>query len=441
EILQHPTLTAEELTQDEDVLDTWFSSWLWPIAVFDGIRFPDNKEITYYYPTNDLVTAPEILFFWVARMIMAGQEYRQAVPFHNVYLTGIVRDKLGRKMSKSLGNSPDPLMLIAKYGADGVRMGMLLTSPAGNDLPFDESLCEQGRNFCNKVWNALRLIKGWEIDHSLAQPEGNRAAVDWFDAKFNHALHFIDEQYEKYRLSDALMAVYKLIWDDFCSWYLEMIKPGYQLPVDATTYTATLFFMDRLMRVLHPFMPFLTEEIWQSLEPRSARESIMVAEMPVAVKYDERLLEQFEIAAEVIQAIRAVRLEKNLPFKETLQLFVKKNVDAPVFTFDPLIIKLCNLESLKYVEEKVDGASSFIISSTEFYLPLSGHIDVEAELKRLQEELEYTRGFLKSVEKKLSNARFVANAPVQVVEMERKKQEDAQNRILVLEQQITTWKS
>ncbi|NCD41113.1 MAG: valine--tRNA ligase [Bacteroidia bacterium] len=440
-LLQRPTLTAEELTQDEDVLDTWFSSWLWPIAVFDGIRFPDNKEISYYYPTNDLVTAPEILFFWVARMIMAGQEYRQAVPFHNVYLTGIVRDKLGRKMSKSLGNSPDPLMLIAKYGADGVRMGMLLTSPAGNDLPFDESLCEQGRNFCNKVWNALRLIKGWEIDHSLAQPEGNRAAVDWFDAKFNHALHFIDEQYEKYRLSDALMAVYKLIWDDFCSWYLEMIKPGYQLPVDATTYTATLFFMDRLMRVLHPFMPFLTEEIWQSLEPRSARESIMVAEMPVAVKYDERLLEQFEIAAEVIQAIRAVRLEKNLPFKETLQLFVKKNVDAPVFTFDPLIIKLCNLESLKYVEEKVDGASSFIISSTEFYLPLSGHIDVEAELKRLQEELEYTRGFLKSVEKKLSNARFVANAPVQVVEMERKKQEDAQNRISVLEQQIFTWKS
>jgi valyl-tRNA synthetase len=431
-----PDLKAEDLTQDEDVLDTWFSSWLWPISVFDGIRYPENEEIKYYYPTNDLVTAPEILFFWVARMIMAGQEYRNDIPFKNVYLTGIVRDKLGRKMSKSLGNSPDPILLMEKYGADGVRMGMLLTSPAGNDLPFDESLCEQGRNFSNKVWNALRLVKGWEIDENIPQPDTNVIAVKWFEARFNSTLKFIDEQFEKYRLSDALMAIYKLVWDDFCSWYLEMIKPAYQKPVDRKTLDATIAVFDKLMRVVHPFMPFLTEEIWHLIDERKEGESIMVAEMPVAEPYDEQLLIQFEAAAEAIQSVRSIRKEKNIPFKDQIQLFVKKNNESADITFDPVVTKLCNLSELTYVDEKVEDALSFILHSTEFYIPLTESVDIEAEIAKLEEELRYTEGFLKSVEKKLSNERFVNNAPEQVVAMERKKQEDAQNKIAVIREQL-----
>jgi len=431
-----PELKAEDLTQDEDVLDTWFSSWLWPISVFDGIRYPENEEIKYYYPTNDLVTAPEILFFWVARMIMAGQEYRNDIPFKNVYLTGIVRDKLGRKMSKSLGNSPDPILLMEKYGADGVRMGMLLTSPAGNDLPFDESLCEQGRNFSNKVWNALRLVKGWEIDESIPQPDTSVVAVKWFEARFNSTLKFIDEQFEKYRLSDALMAIYKLVWDDFCSWYLEMIKPAYQKPIDRKTLDATIAIFDKLMRVVHPFMPFLTEEIWQLIKDRKEGESIMVAEMPQPEAFDEQLLKQFETAAEAIQSVRSIRKEKNIPFKDEIQLFVKKNNESADLTFDPVVKKLCNLSELTYVDEKVDDALSFILHSTEFYIPLTESVDIEAEIAKLEEELKYTEGFLKSVEKKLSNERFVDNAPEQVVAMERKKQEDAQNKIAVIREQL-----
>jgi len=431
-----PELKAEDLTQDEDVLDTWFSSWLWPISVFDGIRYPENEEIKYYYPTNDLVTAPEILFFWVARMIMAGQEYRNDIPFKNVYLTGIVRDKLGRKMSKSLGNSPDPILLMEKYGADGVRMGMLLTSPAGNDLPFDESLCEQGRNFSNKVWNALRLVKGWEIDESIPQPDTSVVAVKWFEARFNSTLKFIDEQFEKYRLSDALMAIYKLVWDDFCSWYLEMIKPAYQKPIDRKTLDATIAIFDKLMRVVHPFMPFLTEEIWQLIKDRKEGESIMVAEMPQPEAFDEQLLKQFETAAEAIQSVRSIRKEKNIPFKDEIQLFVKKNNESAELTFDPVVKKLCNLSELTYVDEKVDNALSFIFHSTEFYIPLTESVDIEAEIAKLEEELKYTEGFLKSVEKKLSNERFVNNAPEQVVAMERKKQEDAQNKIAVIREQL-----
>ena len=435
-----PELTADDLTQDEDVLDTWFSSWLWPISVFDGIRYPDNEEVNYYYPTNDLVTAPEILFFWVARMIMAGETYRKDVPFHNVYLTGIVRDKLGRKMSKSLGNSPDPILLMEKYGADGVRMGMLLTSPAGNDLPFDESLCEQGRNFSNKVWNALRLVKGWEVDNTLEQPDTARVAIEWFEAKFNSTLKFIDEQYDKYRLSDALMAIYKLVWDDFCSWYLEMIKPAYQHPIDNATLEATITVFDKLMRVMHPFMPFLSEEIWHLLKDRAEGESIMVCDMPVAGDYSEELLQQFDHAAEAIQAIRSVRKEKNIPFKEQIDLFIKKNNEAADLTFDPIISKLCNLNKLEYVNEKVEDALSIILHATEFYIPLTESVDVDAEIAKLEEELKYTRGFLTSVEKKLSNDRFVNNAPEKVVAMERRKQEDAQNKIAVIEQQLASLK-
>ncbi len=431
-----PDLKADDLTQDEDVLDTWFSSWLWPISVFDGIRYPENEEIKYYYPTNDLVTAPEILFFWVARMIMAGSEYRNDIPFKNVYLTGIVRDKLGRKMSKSLGNSPDPIMLMEKYGADGVRMGMLLTSPAGNDLPFDESLCEQGRNFSNKVWNALRLVKGWEVDESLEQPETNAIAVRWFNAKFNNTLKFIDEQYDKYRLSDALMAIYKLVWDDFCSWYLEIIKPAYQKPIDKKTLDETTAIFDKLMRVVHPFMPFLTEEIWHLITERQDGESVMVAEMPNAEDFDAAILLQFESAAEAIQSVRSIRKEKNIPFKDPIQLFIKKNNQRADATFDSVIVKLCNLSELTYVEEKIDDAISFILHSTEFYIPLTESVDVEAEIEKLEEEFKYTKGFLVSVEKKLSNERFVNNAPEKVVAMEKKKLNDAQNKIAVIEEQL-----
>jgi len=432
-----PDLKLEDLKQDEDVLDTWFSSWLWPISVFDGIRIPDNEDIKYYYPTNDLVTAPEILFFWVARMIMAGLEYRGEIPFKNVYLTGIVRDQQGRKMSKQLGNSPDPIELIEKYGADGVRVGMLLTSPAGNDLPFNEVLCEQGRNFSNKVWNALRLVKGWKVDESLEQPDYGKASVKWFESRLNAAIKNIDEQFSKYRISDALMAVYKLIWDDFCSWYLEMIKPAYQQPIDKKTLSQTIAFIEDLMKILHPFMPFISEEIWQLLDDREEGESIMVIDLPVYQKHDKKILEAFETEEQVIMALRNLRKDKNIPFKEPIELNIRKNHnEEPDHTFDSVISKLCNISEIKYVEDKVEGASSFLIKSTEFYVPLGSSVDVEAEIKKLEEELKYTKGFLNSVVKKLSNERFVNNAPEAVVNKEKAKQADAEGKIKVIEGQI-----
>ena len=434
-------ISKDDLKQDEDVLDTWFSSWLWPISVFDGIRYPENPDIKYYYPTNDLITAPEILFFWVARMIMAGLEYRKDIPFKNVYLTGIVRDKQGRKMSKSLGNSPDPIELMKKYGADGARVGMLFTSPAGNDLPFDESLCEQGRNFSNKIWNALRLVNGWSVDETIAQPDSSRVAVEWFEAKLNDTLKIIDDHYSKYRISDALMITYKLIWDDFCSWYLEMIKPGYQKPIDKHTHEHTLALFENLMKILHPFMPFVTEEVWHLLRERKEDDCIMVAKWPERKRIHHKILEQFEFAQDVIIALRGIRADKNIPMKETLGFYVKKNLDEkPDTTFDSLVTKLCNLTGVHYVTEKVDNAMSFVVKSTEFYIPLGEVVDIAAEIAKLEEELGYTRGFLESVEKKLSNERFVSGAPAAVVDKERQKKADAENKIKVIEEQIAVLK-
>ncbi|MBK7213666.1 MAG: valine--tRNA ligase [Bacteroidales bacterium] len=439
--LMKTDLKASDLRQDEDVLDTWFSSWLWPISVFDGIRNPENEDIKYYYPTNDLITAPEILFFWVARMIMAGQEYRNEIPFKHVYLTGIVRDKLGRKMSKSLGNSPDPIDLIEKYGADGVRVGMLLTSPAGNDLPFDESLCEQGRNFSNKIWNALRLIKGWQVDNSLPQPTYAAASILWFEAKWNETLETIDNLYNDYRLSEALMTAYKLVWDDFCSWYLEMIKPAYQQPIDALTYESTIGFFEELMQLMHPFMPFITEEIWHFIRDRKEGDCIMVSQIPQKRPFYPEVLSKFAVAEEVVIALRTLRKEKNIPFKESIELFIRKNnQEKPETTFDSVIAKLCNISKLEYVSEKVSGCSTFTVKSTEFYVPMLAGTDQSAEIAKLEEELVYTRGFLESVMKKLSNERFVANAKPEVVEIERNKQADAESRIKVLEGQINNLK-
>ncbi len=439
-LAKFPKITLAELRQDEDVLDTWFSSWLWPISVFDGIRNPENEDIKYYYPTNDLVTAPEILFFWVARMIMAGQEYRKEIPFKNVYLTGIVRDKLGRKMSKSLGNSPDPIELIEKFGADGVRVGMLLTSPAGNDLPFDESLCEQGRNFSNKVWNAFRLIRGWEVDKSLKQPMYAALSVTWFKSRFYEALGEINEHYDKYRLSDALMGAYKLVWDDFCSWFLEMIKPAYQQPIDGQTYKAAVSLLSELMQVLHPFMPFITEEIWHLLHG-DVIESIMISKMPVPQKYDKMILAHFPYTLEIVTSIRSIRKDKNIPIKDKLELYIlKPGAEIPNLLFDSLIEKLCNLKPIRYVNKKVTGAASFLIKGNEFYVPLGDKIDVEAEISKLNQELDYTRGFLKSVMVKLSNERFVANAKPEVVDMERRKMDDAELKIKTIEEQIVMLK-
>ena len=435
---QMPDLKKEDLVQDEDVLDTWFSSWLWPISVFDGIRNPDNKDINYYYPTNDLVTAPEILFFWVARMIMAGLEYRKEIPFRNVYFTGIVRDKLGRKMSKSLGNSPDPLVLMEHFGADGVRIGMLFMSPAGNDLLFDESLCEQGRNFSNKIWNALRLVKNWPVDDELSPSESNQVAARWFENKMNQVLGQIEDHFTKFRISDALMAAYKLTWDEFCSWYLEMIKPEYQKPIDRKTYDRTVYFFETLMRMLHPFMPFITEEIWHLLVERGAEEDIIVAPYPVAGRFDEGLLKHFDMEREVIIAVRNERLNKSIPQKEKIKLLVKKNLGQQSNTyFDCIVKKMGNLAELDYVEEKVEGAASFIVGSTEFYIPLGAEsIDIEAEIAKLKNELEYTKGFLASVMVKLNNERFMSSAPAKVIDLERKKQADAEARIKVIEAQL-----
>ncbi len=428
--------TMEQLQQDEDVLDTWFSSWLWPISVFDGIRYPDNEEIRYYYPTSDLITAPDIIFFWVARMIMAGEEYRSEIPFKNVYFTGIVRDKLGRKMSKSLGNSPDPIHLINEYGADGVRVGMLLTAPAGNDLPFDDTLCEQGRNFSNKIWNALRLVKGWEIDEKLPQSKINKTAIAWFQNHLSATLAEIENYFNKYRLSDALMTTYKLVWEDFCSWYLEIIKPEYQQPIDKTTYKATIVLFEKLACILHPFMPFITEEIWHILDERSESESIMIAQMPKSEKFDATLLRQFAVAKEIIISIRGLRNSKGISPKEVLELYVKKTKESCDELFDEMIKKLCNLSTIEYITEKTENTLSFIVGTTEFYIPFTENIDKKAELKKLEDDLKYTEGFLQSVMKKLSNERFINSAPEKVIVVERQKQADAEQKIAAIKTQI-----
>ncbi len=430
-------LTAEDLSQDSDVLDTWFSSSLWPISVFNGIMEPENEEINYYYPTNDLVTAPEILFFWVARMILTGYEYRGARPFNNVYLTGIVRDKQGRKMSKSLGNSPDPIELMKKHGADGVRVGMLLCSPAGNDLPFDESLCEQGRNFSNKIWNAFRLVKGWE-SAEIKQPESSQRAVDWFESKLSKTITSINTNYDKFRISEVLMSVYKLVWDDFCSSYLEMIKPPYQKPIDRVTLNATLGYFEELLKLLHPFMPFISEEIWSLVSNRKSQDDrLIVAPWPEVKSVNDKILRDEEFAAEVISGIRTIRKEKNIANKDQVQLFVKLNEDSDR-SFDSVISKLGNLSVLDYVEEKVEGALSFRVKSNEYYIPLVGAVNIEEEIATLMHELDYTKGFLNSVMKKLSNERFVNNAPEQVIANERKKQSDAEAKIKTIEEQLSS---
>ena len=429
--------TLQDLQQDEDVLDTWFSSWLWPIEVFDGVRKPDNPEISYYYPTADLVTGPDIIFFWVARMIMAGLDIRRQVPFRHVYFTGIVRDKLGRKMSKSLGNSPDPLELMDKYGTDGVRVGLLLTSPAGNDLPFDESLCEQGRNFCNKIWNALRLIKGWSVDENLPQPQTAQIACRWFEARLAQALQEVEDNASKYRLSEALMQLYRLTWDDFCSWFLEMVKPAYGQPIDDQTLQSVIGFMETLMQALHPFMPFITEEIWQVLKPRQEGQSVMFQPLP-EIKLDEarnRLLQDFSKAEAVIMGIRALRNEKNIPQKNALKLLVKAE-SSRMGEFEGLVAKLCNIEEISLVKDAPQNVLSFVSDGVEYFVPMEGNVDAEAERERVGKELEYTRGFLQSVLKKLENKRFVDSAPAAVVEAERKKQADAEQKIAVLEAQL-----
>jgi valyl-tRNA synthetase len=431
------TLNPDALRQDADVLDTWFSSWLWPIAVFDGIRNPDNEEIRYYYPTNDLVTAPEILFFWVARMIMAGHLYRQENPFKNVYLTGIVRDKLGRKMSKQLGNSPDPIMLMKQYGADGVRAGMLFTSPAGNDLPFDEGLCEQGRNFCNKIWNALRLVKGWTPDPALQQPDYAIVASQWFDAKLNQGIVELDELYSKYRLSEALMTLYKLIWDDFCSWYLEMVKPAYQQPVDEKTLEETIRFFETLMKLLHPFMPFISEEIWHRLSDREEGDDLVICAMPAANNPNPGIIEEFELASEVIMAIRTYRQEKGISPREATELFVKGDLHQ---SFMPVIRKLGNLSALHMVDVKPEGMISLVVKSLECAFPLPEQMNKEEEIARLQKELDYAQGFLKSVEQKLQNKKFMDGAPQPVIDAELKKRDDARAKIEIVSSQIDVLK-
>ena len=432
------TLTLDALRQDEDCLDTWFSSWLWPISLFEGINNPGNEEIKYYYPTSDLVTGPDIIFFWVARMIMAGYEYMGDMPFKNVYFTGIVRDKLGRKMSKSLGNSPDPLDLIDKYGADGVRMGMMLSAPAGNDILFDDALCEQGRNFNNKIWNAFRLVKGWEVSADVEVPEAAALAIKWFEAKQAAVAAEMADLFSKYRLSEALMAVYKLFWDEFSSWYLEMIKPAYGQPISKQVYDATIGFFDNLLHLLHPFMPFITEELWQHIADRMEGESLMVSPMAAPAAYDEAIIAQFEAVKEVISNIRAIRLQKNIAQKEALDLQVIG--ENPVAEYNAVITKMCNLSAIQAVEAKADGAAAFMVGTTEFAVPLGNMIDVEAEIARMEAELKHKEGFLAGVMKKLSNEKFVNNAPAAVIELERKKQADAESIIKSLKESIAALK-
>lgn len=433
-------LTAADLRQDEDALDTWFSSWLWPISLFDGIMNPDNEEFNYYYPTSDLVTGPDIIFFWVARMIMAGYEFTGKMPFKNVYFTGIVRDKLGRKMSKSLGNSPDPLDLIDRFGADGVRMGMMLAAPAGNDILFDEALCEQGRNFCNKIWNAFRLVQGWQVDDNAAQPETARLAVEWFDAKLCQSAAEIADLYSKYRLSEALMEVYHLFWDEFSSWFLEMVKPAYGSPIDKATYQSVLGAFDHLLHLLHPFMPFITEELWQHLTERKAGESIMVSPQTIAApaEGDDAILANVEIVKNVVAGVRAIRNTKNISPRETLDLQVIGT--DPVPAYDCIIVKMANVGGVTATENKGEGVSSFMVGTTEYAVPLGGLIDVEAELAKAEAELKHLEGFLNGVKKKLQNERFVNNAPAAVVELERKKQSDAESKIATLKETIASLK-
>jgi valyl-tRNA synthetase len=428
-------LTQSDLTQDADALDTWFSSWLWPMAVFGGVLHPENEDFKYYYPTNDLVTGPDILFFWVARMIIAGYEYAGEKPFSNVYLTGLVRDKQRRKMSKSLGNSPEPLELIEKFGADGVRVGLLLSASAGNDIMFDEELCNQGKGFSNKIWNAFKLIKGWEVSETIPQPESSKVAIEWYEAKLQQTLLEIEDLFDKYRISEALMAIYKLVWDDFCSWFLEMIKPAYQQPIDAVTFAKAIEMLENNLKVLHPFMPFLTEEIWQHISERSTSEALIVSQWPESKPFNKDLITDFDFVVEVISGIRTIRKDKNIPFKDAIDLMVVNNEKATSY-FDSIITKLGNVNQFEYVTQKVDGALSYRVKSNEYFIPITGSVDLEAEIKKLTEELEYTKGFLKSVQNKLSNEKFVNGAPEKVLEMERKKEADALAKISTLEQSI-----
>ncbi len=430
-------ITAADLKQDEDVLDTWFSSWLWPISVFNGLTDPGNKEIKYYYPTNDLVTAPEIMFFWVARMIIAGYEYMGDIPFKNVYYTGIVRDKLGRKMSKSLGNSPDPIELINKYGADGVRVGILISSPAGNDLPFDSSQCEQGRNFTNKIWNAFRLVDSWTVNNDLYQPESSKMAIQWFEAKFNQELASINESFEKFKISEALMSTYKLVWDDFCSWYLEMIKPGYQHPIDRQTLETTLGFFEKLLKILQPFTPFVAEELWHLIRERKDGDDIVIAPWPELSEVNEDILSQFNRAEEVITNIRNIRKKNNIATKVKMELFIRKNNDLNT-SMDPVVVKMGNLSMLEYTSQKIENSNSFIVDGNEYFVPFGDSIDLDAEKEKLTEELTYTKGFLKSVQKKLQNEKFVSGAPEQVVAIEKKKEADALGKIALLEEKLAS---
>ncbi|MCR9174103.1 MAG: valine--tRNA ligase [bacterium] len=428
-------LTSDDIRQDEDVMDTWFSSWVWPISVFKGLTEPDNEEIKYYYPTNDLVTGPDIIFFWVARMIMAGYEYKDQKPFNNVYFTGIIRDKLGRKMSKQLGNSPDPIELMNKYGADGVRLGILISSPAGNDLPFDTAQCEQGRNFANKMWNAHRLVDAWTVNEDLEQPESSVKAIEWFEARFQEELKNINGLFDRFKISEALMAIYKLVWDDFCAWYLEMVKPGYKHPIDRKTLDKTIEFFEELLKLTHPFTPFISEDLWHKLRDRKEGEDIIVSSWPEVKGFDANVLNQFATATDVITNIRSIRKDNNIANKVKMELFVKKNNELSA-DFDSVIVKMGNLSQLEYVTDKVENANSFLVGGNEYFVPFGDAIDLDAEREKLTTELEYTQGFLKSVQKKLQNERFVSNAPDQVVEIERKKESDALSKIAILEEKI-----
>lgn len=433
---QNPQLETRNLKQDEDALDTWFSSWLWPIAVFGGITDPENEDFKYYYPTNDLVTGPDILFFWVARMIIAGYEYTGQKPFSNVYLTGLVRDKQRRKMSKQLGNSPDPLDLITKFGADGVRVGLLLSASAGNDIMFDEELCNNGKAFANKIWNAFRLIKGWEVA-DIPQPESSKVAIAWYEAKLQQTLVEIEDHFEKYRLSDALMSIYKLVWDDFCSWFLEIIKPGYQQPIDRATFNKAIEMLEANLKLLHPFMPFLTEEIWQHIAERTPEQALIISEYPKATSFNAKLIADFDFATEVTAGVRTVRKDKNIPMKEPIDLKVVNNEKVSSY-FDCVIMKLGNITSLEYITDKIDGALTYRVNANEYFIPVSGNIDIPAEIAKLTEELLYTQGFLKSVQSKLANEKFVAGAPPQVIAYERKKEADSLALIATIEQSLAS---
>lgn len=433
-------LTMSDLRQDDDVMDTWFSSWLWPIAVFDGVRNPDGEELNYYYPTNDLVTAPEIMFFWVARMIIAGFEYKKEIPFKNVYYTGIVRDQQRRKMSKSLGNSPDPIDLIKKYGADGVRVGMLLCSPAGGDLLFDEALPEQGRNFSNKIWNAFRLVKGWEVDATIEQPASAKAGIEWFDAKLNQTIEQLNDSFDKFRLSDALMTVYRLFWDEFSSWYLEIVKPAYQKPCDKATYDSTIELFEKLLKIMHPFMPFITEEIWHLSNGREESDCVMLAQWPEVDAYDAEMLNKFEDAKAVITEIRTVRKNKNISYKEQLSLMVNPGKSGYNEINDSVIAKMGGLTAIEKTDSKVDNSAAFMVKTSEFFIPLGDNIDIDEEISKLEKELTRHQGFLKGVMGKLSNEKFVNSAPAKVVEIERKKLADAEAKIKAIEEQLAAYK-